>query len=76
MASVKESASDRLDGLSFQDVSSSAAPLTDKPVPPDVPDGGFVAWIQCAGAFILFQNSWGIVNTFGMCSLSKTSGSV
>lgn len=23
------------------------------------------AWLQCAGAFFLFFNSWGLVNTFG-----------
>lgn len=30
------------------------------PVPDhdDVPDGGLVAWLQVAGAFILFFNSW------------------
>lgn len=31
----------------------------------DVPDGGLVAWLQVAGSFSLFFNSWGIVNTFG-----------
>lgn len=30
-------------------------------------DGGLTAWLQCAGAFFLFFNSWGIVNTFGTC---------
>lgn len=31
----------------------------------DIPDGGLTAWIQCAGCFVLFFNSWGIVNAFG-----------
>ncbi|KAI9871970.1 MAG: hypothetical protein M1830_002209 [Pleopsidium flavum] len=31
-----------------------------------IPDGGFVAWLQCAGSFSLFFNCWGIVNTFGV----------
>ena len=35
--------------------------------PSDIPDGGLVAWLQCVGSFILFFNSWGIVNTFGKC---------
>ncbi|KAF2634175.1 MFS general substrate transporter [Massarina eburnea CBS 473.64] len=37
------------------------------PPAPQVPlqDGGPVAWMQCAGAFCLFFNSWGLVNTFG-----------
>ncbi|KAJ5172685.1 hypothetical protein N7492_005278 [Penicillium capsulatum] len=30
------------------------------------PNGGLVAWLQVAGAFFLFFNSWGIVNTFGV----------
>lgn len=29
-------------------------------------DGSLVAWIQCAGAFVLMMNSWGIVSSFGM----------
>ncbi|KAJ5680021.1 hypothetical protein N7536_011160 [Penicillium majusculum] len=37
-------------------------PIT--PSPP--PNGGVVAWLQVAGAFFLFFNSWGVVNTFGV----------
>ncbi|KAJ8068150.1 hypothetical protein OCU04_003721 [Sclerotinia nivalis] len=29
------------------------------------PDGGFVAWVQCASSFSLFFLSWGIVSSFG-----------
>ena len=28
-------------------------------------DSEVFAWLQCAGAFFLFFNSWGLVNTFG-----------
>lgn len=28
-------------------------------------DAGMVAWIQCAGGFVLMMNSWGLANTFG-----------
>ena len=31
----------------------------------EIPDGGVVAWVQCAGSFFLFFNCWGVVNTFG-----------
>ncbi|KAJ9649546.1 hypothetical protein H2199_000322 [Coniosporium tulheliwenetii] len=31
-----------------------------------IPNGGLVAWLQVAGAFFLFFNSWGIVNAFGV----------
>lgn len=39
-----------------------AAPL---PAPPSFPDGGFTAWLQCAGSFFMFFNCWGVVNSFG-----------
>lgn len=31
-----------------------------------IPNGGLVSWLQVLGAFFLFFNSWGIVNTFGV----------
>ena len=34
-------------------------------------DGGYFAWLQCAGSFCLFLNSWGLVNSFGPCSCSS-----
>ncbi|KAF7561630.1 hypothetical protein G7046_g2527 [Stylonectria norvegica] len=33
---------------------------------PKVPDGGVVAWLQVAGSFLLFFNSWGIINAYGV----------
>ncbi|PSN67532.1 MFS general substrate transporter [Corynespora cassiicola Philippines] len=30
-----------------------------------IPNGGLMAWLQVMGAFFLFFNSWGIINTFG-----------
>ncbi|GKZ36373.1 hypothetical protein AbraIFM66950_007408 [Aspergillus brasiliensis] len=36
------------------------------PLRPPPPDGGIAAWLQVAGAFFLFFNSWGIINTFGV----------
>ena len=40
---------------------------------PSLADGGLTGWLQCLGAFFLFFNSWGIVNTFGiyLCLASK-----
>lgn len=32
---------------------------------PPLSDGGLQGWLQCLGAFFMFFNSWGIVNTFG-----------
>lgn len=34
------------------------------------PDGGFKAWLQVAGGFMLFFNSWGILNAFGMSAIA------
>ena len=48
-----------------QEVASTVTPDANSP---SVPDGGFLAWLQCAGSFLLFFNSWGIVNTFGQQS--------
>ncbi|KAH7031621.1 riboflavin transporter MCH5 [Microdochium trichocladiopsis] len=31
-----------------------------------MPDGGLTAWLQVAGCFILFFNTWGMANTFGV----------
>ncbi|KAI8958335.1 monocarboxylate permease-like protein, mch4 [Daldinia sp. FL1419] len=32
----------------------------------DPPDGGLVAWLQVLGAFVLYFNHWGTMNTFGV----------
>ncbi|KAJ0414664.1 major facilitator superfamily domain-containing protein [Aspergillus carlsbadensis] len=37
-----------------------------KAAPPPPPDGGSTAWLQVVGAFFLFFNSWGVINTFGV----------
>ncbi|KAJ3542999.1 hypothetical protein NM208_g2232 [Fusarium decemcellulare] len=30
-----------------------------------VPNDGFLAWLQVAGSFMLYFNTWGIINSFG-----------
>ncbi|PYH75101.1 MFS monocarboxylate transporter [Aspergillus vadensis CBS 113365] len=37
----------------------------DAVIPPP-PDGGLTAWLQVVGAFLLFFNSWGILNAYGV----------
>lgn len=32
-------------------------------------DGDIRAWMQCFGSFVLFFNSWGVINTFGRTTL-------
>ncbi|KAI0032639.1 putative MFS monocarboxylate transporter [Vararia minispora EC-137] len=31
----------------------------------DVPDGGLVGWLQVVSGFLIFMDTWGIVNTYG-----------
>lgn len=31
-----------------------------------IPDGGVVAWLQVLGTFLMFFNTWGVVNAFGV----------
>ncbi|CAF9904023.1 MAG: hypothetical protein ALECFALPRED_004806 [Alectoria fallacina] len=31
-----------------------------------IPDGGFFAWLQVAGAYCIFFNTWGVVNSYGV----------
>ncbi|KAL2831552.1 major facilitator superfamily domain-containing protein [Aspergillus cavernicola] len=42
------------------------------PAPP--PNGGFVAWLHVAGGFMLFFNTWGMLNTFGVFQTYYESG--
>ncbi|KAM0420394.1 hypothetical protein ACHAPT_011814 [Fusarium lateritium] len=30
-----------------------------------IPNGGLLAWLQVAGSFMLYFNTWGIINSFG-----------
>ncbi|GAB7351396.1 hypothetical protein MBLNU459_g2073t1 [Dothideomycetes sp. NU459] len=39
-----------------------------------IPNGGLRAWLQVLGAFFLFFNSWGIINTFGVYQTYYESG--
>ncbi|KAL3476660.1 major facilitator superfamily domain-containing protein [Aspergillus californicus] len=42
------------------------------PSPP--PNGGLVAWLHVAGGFMLFFNTWGMLNTFGVFQTYYESG--
>ncbi|KAI1085463.1 MFS general substrate transporter [Whalleya microplaca] len=42
------------------------------PSPP--PNGGFVAWLHVAGGFMLFFNTWGILNSFSVFQTYYESG--
>lgn len=49
-----------------------AQPKPSGPSPP--PNGGIVAWTQVAGGFMLFFNTWGLLNTFGVYQTYYESG--
>lgn len=40
------------------------------------PNGGLRAWLQVLGAFMLFFNSWGLLNTFGVFQTYYESGTL
>jgi MFS family permease len=40
------------------------------------PDRGLVAWLQVLGSFILFFNTWGAMNTFGVFQTYYESGAL
>ncbi|KAJ5587825.1 uncharacterized protein N7459_003590 [Penicillium hispanicum] len=51
------------------------------PIPPEAPsipgpppNGGLVAWLQVAAGFMLFFNTWGMINTFAVFQTYYESG--
>ncbi|KAF4166998.1 hypothetical protein CNMCM6936_005784 [Aspergillus lentulus] len=52
--------------------------LTTAPVapsgPPPPPNGGLMAWLQVAAGFVLFFNTWGMINTFAVFQTYYESG--
>jgi hypothetical protein len=40
------------------------------------PDGGLQAWLQVIGGFMLFFNTWGLLNTFGVYQTYYESGAL
>jgi MFS family permease len=46
------------------------------PMGPPPPNGGLVAWLHVAGGFMLFFNTWGILNAFGVFQTYYESGAL
>ncbi|GIC89003.1 uncharacterized protein Aud_005404 [Aspergillus udagawae] len=42
--------------------------------PPPPPNGGLTAWLQVAAGFVLFFNTWGMINTFAVFQTYYESG--
>lgn len=43
-----------------------AVPAAAKAPANDIPDGGWDAWVQVIGAWVILVDTWGLVNTFGI----------
>ncbi|KAL4778457.1 major facilitator superfamily domain-containing protein [Aspergillus varians] len=50
------------------------APAPFSAAPPPPPDGGLMAWLQVAAGFLLFFNTWGMINTFAVFQTYYESG--
>ena len=44
--------------------------------PPPPPNGGLTAWLQAAGGFMIFFNTWGLINTFAVFQTYYESGAL
>lgn len=44
--------------------------------PPPPPDGGLQAWLHVLGGFMLFFNTWGVLNAFGVFQTYYESGAL
>ncbi|KAI3333355.1 MFS general substrate transporter [Ustulina deusta] len=64
--------SDSTDDPSTKDATTTPAPG----FPPPPPNGGLQAWLHVVGGFMLFFNSWGLLNTFGVFQTYYESGAL
>ncbi|KAK9384415.1 monocarboxylate permease [Lipomyces mesembrius] len=44
--------------------------------PPPPPNGGLTAWLQVTGGFMIFFNTWGLINTFAVFQTYYESGAL
>ncbi|KAJ5872924.1 uncharacterized protein N7529_005277 [Penicillium soppii] len=52
------------------------APKGPPPMGSAPPNGGLVAWLHVAGGFMLFFNTWGVLNAFGVFQTYYESGAL
>ncbi|RAK94796.1 uncharacterized protein BO80DRAFT_450783 [Aspergillus ibericus CBS 121593] len=69
--------------MTSQSTTQDTAPDEKVPTPPTAPlrsppppDGGLIAWLQVAAGFVLFFNTWGMINTFAMFQTYYESGAL
>lgn len=70
--------SDASDDQDVPAATASPSEETSKPIsaPPSPPDGGLQAWLHVAGSFMLYFNTWGILNAFGVYQTYYASGAL
>lgn len=68
--------SNEADSKDQSDLDKSTKPPEHTGGPPPPPNGGLVAWLQVAAGFILFFNTWGMINTFGVFQTYYESGAL
>ncbi|SMR51491.1 unnamed protein product [Zymoseptoria tritici ST99CH_3D1] len=67
-------AKDASHGAGSVDAEKPGVTLSGPPGPGPVPNGGLQAWLQVLGSFMLFFNTWGVLNTFGVYQTYYESG--
>ncbi|KAH8693639.1 putative monocarboxylate transporter [Talaromyces proteolyticus] len=73
----KETASSSGNNDSKIDTLVAPKPEVVKPAgPPPPPNGGLTAWLQVAGGFMIFFNTWGLINTFAVFQTYYESGAL
>lgn len=72
----KETASSRNNSNSKISAPATPEPAGVKPTGPPPADGGLTAWLQVAGGFIIFFNTWGLINTFAVFQTYYESGAL
>lgn len=73
----KETASSENNSNSKIDSPAIPKPESVKPAgPPPPPNGGLTAWLQVAGGFMIFFNTWGLINTFAVFQTYYESGAL
>ena len=72
LSALPEREEKHVDTQAQPDTESLTKPATSNPGPP--PNGGLQAWLHVLGAFMLWFNTWGILNAFGVFQTYYESG--
>jgi hypothetical protein len=62
--SVQEKREQHDQGPALVEIIGDSDALAEQTEQPHVPDGGFIAWLQVAGSWLLFFNSWSVFEQY------------